>query len=275
MWLTAYLIRREEIPVTHPATELPGLDEPTDEEIAAAAADEAAADEAAARALQSVPSVPATEQPARRGPGRPPGAKNKPKGQAAARQRARTTRVEPQRPAGNTPPPIDREAEREAAKKEREEHKATVNAVVAEAMQYRPNVVKGIGLVTGLPQQFLVGVQLGDDNNPIFVDGQPVIGLTEYGQMLAPQEWQVRAAVEAGVRVMESEQGERLIELWEKVAPYVYGGAALGALGLYTVTVLKTVEAIKPMIAQQLAQMQAAQQQQAPGGGSSAEPPTG
>jgi hypothetical protein len=260
------------VAVTVPA-DLPDVmdDEPTVEEIAAAAADEARAAEDAARALASVPDVPTTTQPARRGPGRPPGARNRPKGEAAARRRGNKSSTETRKPdVPGTPP--NPEAEREAAKLKREIHKATVNTYVELAMVHRPKLVKGIGLATGLPEQFLVGPKIDDAGTPILVEGAPVFDLTPYGEMLAPQQWQVYCAVEAGVRVMESEQGEKLLELWEKVAPYIFGIGALGALGLYTVTVLKTVEAIKPMIEQQLAEMQQAaqQQQQKPPGGSSA-----
>lgn len=238
--------------------------EPTAEEIAAAARDEQRDNDARVHELRG---------DTRRGPGRPRGSKNKPKGQRAARDAAASSTVTPTRPklggaaATARAARIDREdAARKAARKKQVDEWSKL------ALDAAPTIVSGIGLATGLPQQFLVAVDTDEEGRPrIDENGDPVVGLTHYGQALAPKPWQVRTVAEAAARLTETEAGDKLLAFMEQFAPYGYGAAALAALGLYTVTVLKTVEAIKPMVRIEMEQAaaQAAEQaaQQNDGGG--------
>jgi hypothetical protein len=226
--------------------------EPTDAEIAAAAAVEAK--DAAAEAKRS--------DAAKRGPGRPPGAKNKTAATKTATTRATTTRTTSSAPK-STPAAITGMPDLDAAtradrKRVKDERAAHVAQLTGEMLQHRTSVVRAVGMATGLPGQFLVGVAVDENNAPIVDEnGRQVEALTAYGQALAPQEWQVKTCVEAYVRLEETEQGQKMLATMDRFMPYALMVGALGALGMYTMTVLQASQAIKPMIAQEM-QAQAA-----------------
>lgn len=230
--------------------------EPTEEEIAAAAEQERKDAEAATRALRDASKETA---PPKRGPGRPKGSTNKSKTSSTARDAGKTSNV-------TTKKPLTGAAASAVAKKSAEQraaHKETVKALTDEAMSYRTHLVSGIGMLTGLPPDFLVGIAGDEHGNPLDTEGRPLqlgptgeplpgqepaVMLTHYGEALAPKEWQVRIPIDAGLRLMDSEQGARLIEMWERYAPTLYGVAAVACVGIYTVTTLQAVSAIKPMV---------------------------
>ena len=137
------------------------------------------------------------------------------------------------------------------------------------AVEFRPQIVTGVGMMTGIPGDYLIGLQGDEHGRPIDIEGQPLkldergaplpgqnpaLALTHYGEALAPKPWQIRTVVEAGVRLMDSEQGKKLLELWERVAPYTYGAAALGAIGIYTVSVLQASSSIREMVKLEMTQ---------------------
>lgn len=230
--------------------------EPTEAEIAAAAEQERKDAEAATRALRDA----SKDQPAKRGPGRPRGSTNKSKASTTARDAGKSSSVTAKKPLTGA-------AASAVAKKTAEQraaHKAQVQLLTEEAMTYRTHLVSGIGMLTGLPPDFLVGIAGNEQGEPLDVEGRPLrldpatgaplpgqepaMMLTHYGEALAPKEWQVRIPIDAGLRLMDSEQGEKLIAMWEKYAPTLYGVAALACVGIYTVSTLQAVSAIKPMV---------------------------
>ena len=235
--------------------------EPTAAEIKAAADREAR--EATARAKQAA-RTPPTEK---RGPGRPPGARNRPKGQKQAATTAKTTTTRPTTPralpAGNGGDGDD--ADRAARKAQREARAARVAELVAEVKEHRPGFVIGVGTVTGLPVQYLVQPRMHNGQPVIDADTQqPIPELTVYGAQLAPKDWQIRTAAEAYVRIEESDIGERVADAFDKWAPYLFMVAGLGAAGFYAFSTLQIADALKPMIAEEirLASQQAGAQQQ-------------
>ncbi|HUX68904.1 MAG TPA: hypothetical protein VMV41_00170 [Cellulomonadaceae bacterium] len=224
--------------------------EPTDAEVAAAAATEAkdAVREAAKKAAP------------RRGPGRPPGAKNKSNATREATTRATTTRTSSAAPK-STPAAIGSNGTADAAgraerKRIRDERTARVNEVTRDMLKHKTSLVRAVGMATGIPAQYLVGVE-GDEQGRPIIDHetqQPKEVLTHYGQALAPQDWQVKTCVEAYVRLEESEQGQRLLEAADRLMPYAMMVGALGALGMYTLTVMQASQAIRDMVAVEVAQ---------------------
>jgi hypothetical protein len=233
--------------------------EPTDEEIARAAADETRDATAQTRALRAAGKTTAP----RRGPGRPKGAKTRPKTERDARAAGAASKVTTSKPRNISGAAAN--AHRDAEKRKREDRAQLVEFYTAEALTRRPQIVKAIGLATGIPAQFLVE---HDDEGKPRKNEVGVEILTHYGEALAPQPWQVKTVTEGGVRLIDSEAGEKFVELVEKLGPYIYGTAACGALALYTVTTLQAVKAIRPMIEielRQLAEAQAAAAAQAAG----------
>lgn len=223
--------------------------EPTDAEIAAAAATEAADASREAKKADA----------ARRGPGRPKGARNKGTATREATTRATTTRTSSAAPK-STPaailPGTTDAAGRAERKRVRDERAARVNEVTADMLKHKPSVVRAVGMATGIPAQYLVGIE-GDEHGRPVIDHttqQPREVLTHYGQALAPQDWQIKTCVEAYVRLEESEQGQRLLEAADRLMPYAMMIGALGAFGMYTITVLQASTAIRDMVQVEMAQ---------------------
>jgi hypothetical protein len=229
--------------------------EPTAAEIEAAAKAEAAATKSDARA----PKAPA------RGRGRPPGSPNKSTAEKDARSAGKSSLSVVKPGSGGGANTGQSEAEREAKRKARETRKKRVDEMTAAAMAQRINIVKGVGVATGVPPQFLAAHPLDADDEP---DTSEPEELTSYGEALAPKDWQVRWCADAVVRVEETEQGQRFIDEADRWMPWVMVGAGVIAVGMYTVTAMQTAAAIKPMIAAEIeaqAQAQAAAAQETPG----------
>ena len=234
--------------------------EPSDDEVARAAADETRDATAQTRALRTAGKSTAPK----RGPGRPRGSKTKPKTERDARAAGAASKVTATKPRGISGAAAN--AHRDAEKRKREERAQLVEFYTAEGLTRRPQLVKAIGLATGIPAQFLV--EHDEEGRPRRNEHGVEI-LTHYGEALAPQPWQVKTVTEGGVRLMESDAGAKLAEQLEKLGPYIFGTAACGALALYVVTTLQAVKAIRPMIElelRQLAEAQAAAAQQNPPG---------
>lgn len=214
--------------------------EPTDAEIAAA---QKAEEEATRRAAQQKK----TAAP-RRGPGRPPGARNKPKTTAEAADKAKQTKTSTTKP--KTPPAASSaDAERERRQAEKEARDRRTAEVAADILAQRPKLVAAIGMGTGIPTQYLLAPELDARQHPT-----GVINLTEYGQALAPTDGQVNMVASAWVRCEETEAGEQIAEFLDKWMPYLLAIGAAGAVGMYGLTVVKTSGAIKQMIAAEIAQ---------------------
>jgi hypothetical protein len=215
--------------------------EPTPEEIEAAAKAEAAATKSDAK-VKPAP---------RRGPGRPPGSTNKSKDETAARSASSRSRLSVLKPTGGSGADTGQtEAERDAKRKARETRKKRVDEMTKQAMAQRVNIVKGVGVATGVPPQFLAAHPEGPDDEP---DTSQPEELTAYGEALAPKDWQVRWCADAVVRVEGTEAGQRFIDEADKWMPWVMVGAGVIAVGMYTVTAMQTAAAIKPMIAAEIA----------------------
>lgn len=227
--------------------------EPTDDEIAAAAKVEA--DDAAREARKTAPK--------KRGPGRPPGAKNKTTATREATTRAASTRTSSAAPR-STPAAMPGTADAESRaerKRQNDARQARVRELTDDMLKHRVSLVRAVGMATGLPAQYLVGVEGGEDGHPVLDSdtGRPVEVLTHYGQALAPADWQVRTCVEAYVRMEESEQGQKLLLAADRLMPYVMMTGALAALGMYAMTVMQASAAIKPMVILEMQQAAAAQ----------------
>lgn len=233
---------------------LPDIDpaepvEPSDAEVAAAARVEAA--DSAREAKKATA--------AKRGPGRPPGAKNKSTTTREATTRASTTRTSSAAPK-TTPaavmPGTADAASREQRRRVKDERARRVNEVTADMLKHKPSLVRAVGMATGIPAQYLVGVEGDEQGRPVIDHDtqQPREILTHYGQALAPQDWQVKTVVEAYVRLEESEQGQRLLDAADRLMPYAMMVGALGAFGMYTLTVMQASTAIRDMVAVEMAQ---------------------
>lgn len=226
--------------------------EPSSDEIAAAAKEEAKA---------------TAQPPQKRPPGRPRGSKTRtPQQKAAAagqttRQRVRT--------------PKETREERDARlRHEAEEREKAILKRADEWAQWlktqKVPIVGGIGMVFGIPGEYLIELEPVDsgqrDENgaTIYVprvdaQGNPVLTLSAYGQSLAPADWQLKAQAKAAARLVESEVGAKLLEMWSKYGVYLWSAGALAALGIYTVQVMQNTKAIKEMVA---VDQKAKQQQQ-------------
>lgn len=239
--------------------------EPTEAEIRAAAETEAR--EASARAKATKKAAPA----GKRGPGRPPGARNKPKGESDARGAAKTAKTTTSRPSApraitaGTGPAAD-DADRAARREQREARSRRVAELTAQAKEHRPGFVMGVGALTGLPVEYLVQPRMQDGQPVIDNDTQqPIPELTVYGAQLAPKDWQIRTCAEAYVRIEETDLGERMADTFDKWAPYLLMVGGVAAVGVYAFSTLQISAALKPMIAEEIrAQAARQQQQQAP-----------
>ena len=136
-------------------------------------------------------------------------------------------------------------------------------------LTHRPAIVRAVGMATGLPPQFLIGHAVDANSGAVIIDhdtGLPLEALTVYGQQLAPAEWQVKTCVEAYVRLEETDAGRAMVEKLDRWMPYVMMAGAVGALGIYTLTVWQASQAIRPMIAAEIAAQAGAAAPDAPGG---------
>lgn len=243
------------------------ITEPNDAEIAEAARVEAAdaTDQAKKDAKKSAA--------ARRGPGRPPGAKNKSAATKDATTRAASTRTSSAAPRSTPAAALptgnsDLAAAREARRRVRDARNVHVEALTGEMLKKRIPLVRAVGTATGIPPQFLVAIEGDEAGHPI-IDGdtgRPREILTHYGQALAPADWQVRTCVEAWVRLEESEQGQKLLDSIDRLMPMALMLGGVAAVGMYALTVMQASAAIKPMVAielQQQADAAAAAAQQA------------
>lgn len=241
----------------------PDEHEPTDQEIADAADREAKDAAARARADKKTP------PPARRGPGRPPGAKNRKPGESEARARGAATATATAPTRKSTPPRAalpasggsQDDADRAARQAQREARKRRVAELTTQAKEMRPDFVTGVGMLSGLPAEFLVQPRIMNGQPVIDGDtGEPVRDLTVYGQALAPKDWQLKMCAQTYARIEETDIGERFADAVDKWAPYLLMVGAVGAVGMYAFTAMQTAAALRPMIADEIQKMAAAQQ---------------
>ncbi|MGH2612479.1 MAG: hypothetical protein ACRDFB_05460 [Rhabdochlamydiaceae bacterium] len=125
-----------------------------------------------------------------------------------------------------------------------ENRAARKKEIVATLVQINPYICQGMCMIGHIPQQYAMGVHLGDPNDSNF--GKTFV--TPIGMAMCLPDGVVELYGEAGARFVETPLGQKLMSNVENIAPFGFVALAAVATTVWAIQLPKVMKSLKPII---------------------------